>query len=155
MSLPPDTTLEDVQAWLRERVDEGAQCPACTQRAQVYRRKVHARMAADLFTVARLGGWDARGWVNVGEAVGRSSPDLVKCRYWGLIEAQEGEREDGSTRIGLWRLTEAGLRYLRGEPIQKYARLYDGRCLGFVGDMVTVRDALGTKFDYTDLMEGR
>lgn len=156
-ALPTPTAtspLADVQTYLRQHVDEGVECPACTQYAKVYRRKVHSRMARDLFTVAREGGWDARLWVNVGEVVGRTSPDLVKCRYWGLIEAMEGERDDGSSRIGMWRITEAGLRYLRGATIHKYARLYDGRCLNLTGPQVTVKDALGSKFDYDSLMAG-
>ena len=36
--------------------------------------------------------------------------------------------------------------------VQKYARIYNDCCLGLEGDLVGIRDALGTKFDYDELM---
>jgi hypothetical protein len=38
----------------------------------------------------------------------------------------------------------------------KYARTYDGRGIGFEGEMASpVHDAIFTKFSYADLMSGR
>jgi hypothetical protein len=39
--------------------------------------------------------------------------------------------------------------------VPTYAQIYDGRCLGYDGEPVSIVDALGKKFDYHELMEGR
>ena len=75
--------------------------------------------------------------------------------YWGLMEQADGQREDGSNRVGWWRLTMLGQEFvMRRTTVPQYARVYNGRCLGLVGDPVDIRTALGTKFNYDDLMRG-
>jgi hypothetical protein len=52
-------------------------------------------------------------------------------------------------------VTRLGARFVRGEiRIAKYARVYNGRCLGLEGEPVDIRDALGTQFNYSELMAG-
>lgn len=147
------TTLAEAQGWLRERLDQGASCPCCTQFAKVYRRKVHATMAAELIRV-----WHAHRdqWFHLPTAVpaGRGG-DFSKLAFWELVEEDGATRDDGSPRTGWHRVTAAGELYVRGDLlIPKYARVYDGRCLGFAGPEVGVRDALGKRFRYDELMAG-
>lgn len=74
--------------------------------------------------------------------------------HWGLIEEEPIVRPDGG-RAGWWRITPFGQQFVLGNStVPKYARLYDGRCLGLEGVPVTIRDCLGTKFNYADLMAG-
>lgn len=151
--MSPETTIAQAKAWLRARLDDGEECPVCTQFAKVYQRRIHRTMARYLIAMYR----EAPGgsYVDVMRLAGKDSPDLVKTRYWGLLEAMPGEREDGSNRLGWWRLTDAGRAFVEGAiTVPKYARLYDGRCLGFDGEGVTIRDALGARFNYDDLMRG-
>lgn len=147
-----EMTLGEARARLRELVDDGHACPCCTQFAKVYKRKIHSRMARDLITFYAAHG---QNWGHSTQTLGASAPDFVKLTYWGFIEAAEGEREDGSSRLGWWRVTRTGVNWLRGYNLTpKYARIYDGRCLGFVGPAVTIRDALGSRFSYDELMAG-
>lgn len=144
---------------LRELVDDGCSCPLCTQFAKVYRRKIHATMARELIHFYRRAG--VGEWFDLpllaGEVSGKRrayTGDSAKLRYWGLMVENDARREDGG-RAGWWQVTERGRAWvLRQLLIPKYARVYDGRCLGHEGEHVSILDALGTRFDYHELMAG-
>lgn len=79
--------------------------------------------------------------------------DWAKAVYWGLIEAKPGRREDSSPRNGFWKLTNTGRSFVRGEiEIQEKVAIYNGESLWFEGKRIGVREALGRKFDYAELM---
>ena len=76
-----------------------------------------------------------------------------KLRYWGLTEEEHTLRPDGG-RAGWWRVTTKGETWVLNKAlVPKYARIYDGRCLGLLGDPITIVDALGDKFNYRELMD--
>jgi hypothetical protein len=148
-----DMTLGEAREILRELLDAGHKCPCCTQMAKIYRRKITGRQAAALISLFRAAGRDYGHFPTV-------APDHYEAaqaallRYWGLTEELQEKREDGG-RAGWWRVTERGEAWIRGQTtVPKYARTYDSRCLGLTGESVTVVDALGTKFNYNELMAG-
>ena len=151
-----DMSLIDARALLRRLVDEGHECPCCTQFAKVYKRKIHASMARAVISIYRASYWEKKHWVEISKLLPHNQvADAAKLRYWGLIEEEPSVRSDGSERTGFWRITLKGMEFVRGAgTVQKYAKLYDGRCLGLEGDMVTIQDALGKKFNYSELMAG-
>jgi hypothetical protein len=148
-------TLAEVRDWLREAVKEGVHCPCCNQMAKVYNRKITSRMAFTLIEVYRAAGTD---WCHVPSTVTFTgdSGEISKLRYWGLVVEGSPRRDDGG-RAGMWRITDFGERFVKGNyRVPKYAHIYDGRRLGFDDSVrVSIRDALGTKFNYDELMEGR
>jgi hypothetical protein len=82
--------------------------------------------------------------------------DHAKLRYWGLIEEEPVRRDDGG-RAGWWQITDRGEQFVRGTlKVPKYALIFDGRLLRLdeTGGYVTITDALGKKFDWTELMTG-
>src|ERR1044072_5955600 len=146
----PAMTLGEAADRLRGLVDHGHECPCCTQFAKVYRRKIHATMARELIQFYRVAG---RDWGHLPSILGYNGGDVTKCRYWGLIVEDDAIRDDGSSGAGWWQGTPAGHLWVRGRlAVPKFARIYDGRCLGLEGALVTIRDALGDRFDYGDLM---
>lgn len=146
-----DGTLREAKDWLRDKLSEGASCPCCTQLAKVYQRSLNSGMAHSLIAVWQVGGMD---WVHLPTQIPARSREEGKLKYWGLLEEDSEKREDGG-RAGWWRVTPRGLAFILQEiQVPKYARVYDGRCLGFVGDSIWISDALGTKFSYADLMAG-
>jgi hypothetical protein len=158
LPLGEDVTLEDAKAWLRERLDAGERCPCCKQRAQLYRRTITAEMGWVIVTAYRLhGGGPAGAWFHLPTLYPKRG-DSAKLGLWGLIEEErEVIREDGG-RAGWWRVTDQGARFARGEiEVPRYALQYDSRLFGFEGEdrPVTIRDALGTKFDLQALLDGR
>jgi hypothetical protein len=153
MKFSPFTTLQQIQAWLRQHADTGVDCPACTQRVQVYRRKVNSGMARSLIAMYTVGG---RDWIHLPTQIGARSREEGKLAYWGLVEEEKTKRPDGG-RAGYWRVTARGEEFVKCRlSIPKYARVYNGRVLGFdTTTLVTIKDALGDKFDYAELMAGR
>lgn len=153
--VPPDPSrpLAEAIAWLRDRVDDpGEKCPCCTQLAKVYHRHITSSMARTLIAMWRAAGTD---WCNVPNLINRKGADEAKLRYWGLVEPQPGERGDGSTRTGWWRVTDKGRDYVHGKVLVPYtAHVYDSRCLGLHGDDKSIHDALGHRFNYRELMAG-
>jgi len=150
MSFSDAMTLGDARDELRTLVDEGHRCPLCTQFAKVYKRTIHSTMAVELIRFYRAAG---REPFDLPSLTTKRSGDPAKLRYWGLLRALDGERDDGSDRVGIWQVTELGERFVLGRAsVPKYARVYDGRCLGLHGKPVTIRECLGERFDYRELM---
>lgn len=147
-------TLGEAREQLRALVEDGHRCPCCSQYAKVYRRKIHSGMAFALILMWRHSRDEWLYKPDVLRGIGSSSRDESLIRYWGLIEEETELRPDGG-RSGWWRVTLAGGDWVRGfTRISKYALVYDGRCLGFRGERVSIREALGSKFNYDELMEG-
>lgn len=147
--LERNVLLVEAQNWLRHQLDEGAKCPCCTQFAKVYKRKINASMARSLIVMWRAAQLEFQ---HIPTTVGARSREEGKLAAWKLIEEEARVRDDGG-RAGYWRVTDLGYQFAHGfVTIPKYAKFYDGRVMGFEGDRVTVRDALGDRFDYDELM---
>lgn len=154
-SLSSSTPLHLVRDWLRQRVDEGATCPVCQQHAKVYRRKINSGMARSLIAMYHAGGRENLDWVHVPTQIGARSREEGKLAYWDLVEEERVKRPDGG-RAGYWRVTLLGELFVLGKiGVPKYARVYNGRALSLdPTERVTIKDALGDKFDYAELMAG-
>lgn len=143
-------TLQEAQEKLRGLVTDGHKCPLCTQFAKVYKRKIHSSMARTLITMYLKGGL---GWIYLPD-VKQKSRDSTGMAWWQLIEEEKALRPDGG-RVGWWRVTSDGEEFVLGaRAVHKYAHIYDGRRIGWSGDPVTIRDCLGKRFDYEELMAG-
>lgn len=150
---PQHATLDDARAWLFGRADEGVHCPCCTQFAKVYRRKLTGSIARVLIAMWREAG---RDWVYLPD-IRSAGQDEAIARYWGLIEPYpDARRYDGSSRVGWWRLTPLGVQFVQNDAlIPKYASIYNGNLVSLdAREHISIIDALGTKFNYSDLMGG-
>jgi len=147
-----NSTLEQSREWLRKHLNDGARCPCCSQFAKIYRRKINAGMARSLIEMWQVAGCD---WVHLPTAIGARSREEGKLAYWALVEESTEPRDDGG-RAGWWRVTPKGRAFVAGlTRVPKYAHIYDGRCLGFDDtELVGIRDCLGSRFNYDDLMGG-
>lgn len=148
-----DMTLAEARDLLRTLVGKGHTCPCCAQYAKVYNRTITTQMAISLLEFRReapQGEWGHAPTIlhNKKRPIG----DFPKLRYWGLIEEEKVRRPDGG-RAGWWRITQDGEDFIAGRiGVPQYAHIYDGRRLSLSGDLVLFADALGTPFDYTELM---
>jgi len=79
--------------------------------------------------------------------------DFPKLRYWGLIQALDGKREDGSSRNGYYIITEQGRMFVQNKiSLPKYMHIYNSVALKNSGEFVKITDCLGEKFNYEELM---
>lgn len=148
-----DTLLEARRMVQHGRVD-GITCPCCDQFAKVYRRKLNASMARALLALARRPDLE---WVHLFDFLQQESiqhSDAPMLRHWGLIEDRGDERADGNPRAGFYRLTDRGRSYAcRPDAIlPRHALIYNDHLLGFSEETTTLRQALGSKFDYSELI---
>jgi hypothetical protein len=155
LRVPPDTPHHAVQTMLRSAVYDpaGAVCPTCTQHAQVYRWSLYSTAVQALILFQRLGGTTDFTHSNELKDYGyKGQGDAARLRMWGLVERQSDQREDGG-RSGYWRVTSLGERFVLGQVrVPKYAWVYNGRVLRMDGEPVGVREALGNRFNYDDMM---
>jgi hypothetical protein len=178
----PTTTLSQARGWLEVRFKKkGGRCPCCQQEVKRYDRFIYSSVARGLIEMYQYiqRPETANAWLRVGQhflqnKIGAAKGgDIIKTRYWGLIERKpdEDRRADGSDRIGMWRLTERGRRYVMNDlQVPKVAFVYNNVLLGFKsenGELVKdfeeavrsprvpkagIVDALGKKFDYQEIM---
>lgn len=160
-----DMSLHEAKEWLRERVGKGAHCPCCTQYTRVYKRTITGNMAASLIALYRehLQRGDFTCYIHFESQI-KGQPryrhlrggDYAKLRYWGLIEP--GPSNDMAAlpetkSAGLWRITDNGAWFVRGiTTAPKYAHEFDARCLKLSGPERGVRECLGVRFNYSELM---
>lgn len=156
VEFPDDMPLGDARGRLRGLADAGHECPCCRQHVKVYRRplsSVAARALVALWRVHRteFGHLPTVVREHLADVAGQGGYTSL-AQHWRLIEEEVRVRPDGG-RAGYWRVTPAGVDWvLARAAVPKYARLYDGRCLGLEGPAVTVGDVLGERFDLAGLL---
>ncbi len=145
-------TLEESIEYVSEVLGSSAseECPCCGQIVKLYPRKLHDRMAAFLCALVRI--WKAEkdnAWIhirriNTGE---KASTDASYLVHWGLVERESG----------MYRPTKKGVRFAMGKiRVPSHAMVYNRKyCLGFSGTRISIKDALGEKFDLDELLYGK
>lgn len=134
---------------------EKKDCPCCGRYAQVYRRHLHHDPAKKLIKLYRAGG--AEKFIHTSVLIEKgdtSVGDFSKAKHWKLIHQADPD-SDAKKTSGMWKLTQKGISFVRGEiSIQRIALIFDDRVLGFSDDMVTIQECLdGGGFNYRELME--
>ena len=155
MTLTTSDTIQAAKQWLHARLDKGAECPVCTQHVQVYRWSLYSTAGHALILFYRLGGTTEFVHSSSLKALGhKGQGDASRLRNWGLLEEEKVRRPDGG-RSGYWRVTALGEQFVKGVArVPKYAYVYNNRVLKLDGPNVSIKDVLGKKFDYAELMAG-
>jgi hypothetical protein len=153
--------IDDVRRGFQEDLKNGqhADCPCCGRYAQIYRRKFHSSMAYQLMRLYRMGG-NLR-FIHASKLILPNMAgigDFTKAKYWGLIIPKDKAIYDTETdkkSSGFWRITPEGEKFIKGLiAIPHEVYVFDDQVLGVSHEGITIRDALGTKFDYQQLLEG-
>lgn len=160
------TTLMDAKKWLRVRFGKGAPCPCCNQFVKLYRRALSKSMAYVLLLMeSHFRGDPVEEWLHVPSYIAEmvaDNPrraaavrgDWAKLKLWGLIEEKPGSRDDGSPRVGYWKLTPLGRQFAKRQvKVPSHVYIYNGEALQrTVEEQITIDDALGTEFSYAEIM---
>jgi hypothetical protein len=123
----------------------------------MYERKLTATMAVGLIAIYRYNQQFPGEWVHIPTLFQQRrivrSNDGALLRQWGLIERMPGERADGSTRVGYYRMLPRGVDWVEGRIMIPALGLYwDQRFWGTSGIDITIKDALGESFQFDELM---
>ena len=149
----PSSTITEARAWLRERLQEGAKCPCCTQNARTYKRTITRGAAAGLVHAYLAHGVDNLFHAPSDPALARLGGEWARLALWNLIEEAPTARDDGG-RAGYWMVTPKGAGFVRdGLLVPKHLYLFDGRVMGSSLEQLTIREALGHRFDLRELLE--
>lgn len=147
---------------MQPRLKKGIECPCCNKKSKVYTRKLTYLMAVPLII-----GWRSAGigeWVSfqdllaplaADESVGDWFEVILRRRewwrltHWQLVVAK-GDR---------FSITELGERFVKGDvSVPSHYYELHGEFKGWMWledeeiEYITVVDALGTKFNWKDLM---
>lgn len=163
---PEFATLEEARTFLRKHFDKGAQCPVCRQFVKRYQRKLNSRMAYALILIYyhfRSVGAGTNHWLDVNKYllskdVHSGAANVALLRFWDLLERKPDKKSDGN-HSGMYRITDLGIRFVQGEcRVPKYIYLYNSRVLKrdlLEVEQISIQQALGDRFNYTELMEGK
>lgn len=156
IALPPvdiGRSLSAVRRELADQLEEGSRCPCCDQHAQVYRWSLYATAARALIHLYRIGRTDTFVESKEVKLPGQGSR-MSELRHWELVE-QESERRPDGGKSGFWCVTPLGEEFVLGRAtIPRYVYVYSGRVLWVGGEPRTIRDALGRRFNYDEMMAG-
>ena len=143
-------TLQAARREIREQIDEGVTCPCCGQYAKRYKRAIYSTMARGLIWLVRESKRTPGGWVDIKRAPVRGG-DYAKLGHWGMIT--QAEPSGASKRSGLWRPTEKGIQFAYSAiRVPSHVFLFNGTVDGWADTTVDIREALGHRFDYLELM---
>jgi hypothetical protein len=153
-------TLEEARRDIKQgwETPKGAPCPCCGQLVKLYPRQIYWGMAKGLIELYHLN-CSAPGWHHIRELKSASKrsvydlSDFSKLKYWGLIIPCPVNDNPKTKSAGLWLITEKGILFAENRlRVEKYAHVYNDNVEYFAGPMVGIEEALGSDFDYRDLM---
>ena len=135
--------------------DKGYHCSSCGQYVKRYFRKFNSNMALALIILYRN---KEKGFIHLENTMKdlgyKRCGDASYLRHYRLIEKKEGNRDDGSPRNGMYKITGIGIMFVEGKSkVQSTFIISNNKHEGYEGDDITIQDALGKKFDYTELMK--
>jgi hypothetical protein len=147
-----ESTLKEAKAFLNSNYEKGTQCPCCNQLVKLYKRKLNSGMARTLIELYNCGDRFIHVKNHLREQQLNNTHDFTLLRYWGLITAPDVESTGQAS--GLWKITEKGQKFCRGEiVVNRHVLIVVNRHLGFSDEKTTIQDSLGSRFKYNELMK--
>lgn len=153
------TTVTEAQTWVNANKEIGCICPVCEQVAKIYKRNIYSTPCRDLIKLYRLQKkGDPAVYYHYTKFLSNASGDFAKLTYWGLVEKKPLEVTDEDKKSsGYWRMLPKGILFVENKiKVPKYIFIYDTKLVGLAtnDNEVSIFDALGKKFNYSELMNG-
>ncbi len=147
-------TLKEARDYVRAGFRKGVKCPCCGQLAKLYKRKVDKTMAKTLIWMVRSQQETGQEWYEFAELPEsqhkKGGGNYAQLRYWRLLE--KGKNQSTllpDSHSGIWRPTQRGIDFAHNLlVIDKYALVYNNKCLGFEGEQVGISECLPEYFDF-------
>jgi hypothetical protein len=144
------STLQQAIDYVQQGLDKGVTCPCCNQYCKLYKRALNSGMALWLIELVKKHE-HAQDWVDV-RTIDLRGGDYAKLVHWGLTENKSNDDLTKRTS-GFWRPTQDGIDFAyKRLQVLSHVMLYNNIVVEFDGDYITIDEALGEKFDYSELM---
>lgn len=132
----------------------GYTCECCGSYVKTYVRNMNCNMA---ILLVRLYKHNEMGFTHIEKFLSKHGyprcGDFSYLTHYGLLEKKIGDREDGSNRNGFYKITGRGLAFVSGAlTVHSKFKMFNGKFMGFEGEQIDIKTALGRKFDYAQLM---
>lgn len=149
--------LRDAIEYVVKHRRKGVECPCCGQFAKTYKRKLNSGMARTLIVCWPMFREYPDRYLDVVNYCAKKhdfiAGDHGKLVAWGLLEKKPGARNDGSSRNSHYRLTSLGKAFvLNQQRVPKYFYFYNNRALDHSNETISITEALGSHFNYSELM---
>jgi hypothetical protein len=151
------TTLADARATLKAEATQGAVCPCCGHFAKVYKRKFNSGMALAMIYSYPWFKAHPGEWLSLRDfliEIGKTKLNNYGVTlYWSMYEKRNAEPIHGERARGLYQMTEKGIAFVECKlTVPSHANEYLSEFQSFEGEYITIREALGKKFNYPELM---
>ncbi len=81
---------------------------------------------------------------------------LGTLAHWQLVTPKHNTKDPRKKHLGWWKPTQWGIDFVyESTRVPKYVYLYDNHPRRFSEEMTTIKEALGDRFDYEELMGSR
>lgn len=159
MKLPEFDTHQEAKDYLRANWKKGCHCPTCGQTVKLYKYKFDASKAMAAIGIYKLDKHYKqesfhlqRDFVNLLK-LNANNLHYTKMKYYDFIERDSSKDDPKKGGSGWWFGTQQVRDFVEGKTrIPSVFYVYDGRCIGFGNETISVKEALAEKFDYEELM---
>lgn len=163
MKATRDTTVGEVWDYLKLHKYDGCSCPVCFNFVFFRKLSYNSGMALTLiaaYKALKNDKCDDQGWLHL-EHYLADQPDFKryikgvhgKNKYWGLLEQKPNLDDPSKNKIGYWRITPSGEAFVENAwTIPSYKIIYNDDIKADSDEFINISDALGTKFNYAELM---
>lgn len=153
MTIPLEFEFIEPPLKKNKRVKE-EKCRCCGHIKRTYTRSFNSNMAMCLIALVK---YEINGYIKVEDFLLKQGyercGDFSYLTHYGFLRKQGGLRDDTSTRTGYYQITSAGIMFAENKITAKeHFIICENRLLGFEGKDIAIKDALGTKFNYSELM---
>lgn len=158
-------TINEIRDSMRAEWEDGTECPCCSQKVKLYKRRVNRGMAEVLVELARATlrrrvSSDHRPYLNIERELVyenkrlQGARDWQTLRFWGLIEPLDDGSESGRKSTGEWRITPLGL-WVVANPdkplLFEYVEVFNNRRRGVSDEKRSLKDALQRPFSWEEV----
>ena len=156
-------TIQEAKQYLRDNWEKGIDCPCCGRLVKRYRYRMPSPSARSLIILYRIDKEKPSEWIHVqkefaSRGMNANGMGYILLHWWGLIESKPGNEDTSKRANGYWRITPKGRAFVEGSiRVPSPIYIYDNRLVSRPeGEDTTIDiyEALGTKFNYQELMHG-
>lgn len=140
--------------YLKVLQGKGGVCPCCDRKGK-YNAFLITRKNAQALVWMYYNG-DQDGWVNTANNAPRDfmrAKTFTNMRYWGLIEPYPNDDKD-KRGSGYWRITNTGVKYLKGEiALPQKAYIYNRTLMGYGEKQIFFSDCFKEYFKLDEIQK--